>query len=185
MQPALLNNLRAGMERLSVPPTERDNFLASLVHAHGRTAINRDDMRDEPAQAVRDDDTSARTAMTVAETAPSTDRETSVQAAEESAREHTAPEPVDDECRRKVQQLQTGTWLEILDDSGVATRAKLSWISPITGTYLFTDRQGLKAGNFTLDELAGLVRKAHARVLNSTPLMDRAVGTVLKQYQKQ
>ena len=80
--------------------------------------------------------------------------------------------------------LKSGTWLEINGRDGKAVRAKLSWVSPITGTYLFTDRQGLKAGNYTLDELAQLLRTARARVLNSTPLMDRAVGTVLKQYQQ-
>jgi len=35
MQPKLLNNLREGMERLSVPPTERDAFIARLVDTHG------------------------------------------------------------------------------------------------------------------------------------------------------
>jgi hypothetical protein len=36
MQPKLLNDLREGMERLSVPPTERDAFIARLVDTHGQ-----------------------------------------------------------------------------------------------------------------------------------------------------
>lgn len=187
MQPALLENLRAGMERLSVPPTERDNFIAKLVHTHGRTAVNRDDSEDEQEQA-KQDDTGAtqQTAVVVTDIAPVTNVTTASQKATEEA---TAPtvsaEPIDDECSAKVEQLKTGIWLEILDENGVVTRAKLSWVSPITGTYLFTDRQGLKAGNYTREELTGMMRGARARVLNNAPLMDRAVGTVLKQYQKQ
>ena len=43
MQSKLLNNLREGMERLGMPSTERDDFIAKLVHAHGRTAVNNKD----------------------------------------------------------------------------------------------------------------------------------------------
>jgi hypothetical protein len=35
MQPKLLNDLREGMERLSIAPTERDAFIARLMGAHG------------------------------------------------------------------------------------------------------------------------------------------------------
>ena len=80
--------------------------------------------------------------------------------------------------------VATGDWMEFQSSDGKAKRAKLSWISPITNTYLFTDRQGLKAGNFSLQELAHLLRCARANVLDGAPLMDRAVSTVFKEYQK-
>jgi hypothetical protein len=72
--------------------------------------------------------------------------------------------------------------LEFLGSDGLAKRAKISWISPITGTLLFTDREGLKAGNYSIDEIGHLLRCARARILNTAPLMDRAVNTVLKEY---
>ena len=84
-----------------------------------------------------------------------------------------------------AQQLAVGTWLEFLDSDGQPTRAKLSWVSPITGTLLFTDREGLKAGNYSVDEIAHMLRGARARVLNTSPLMDRAVSTVLQEYKNQ
>jgi Protein of unknown function (DUF1631) len=183
IQPGLLTSLRAGMERLSIPSTERDEFIARLVRAHGRTAVNREDDDDDQEQSANAaNDESAKTAIAVRET---TAGETADQVNAEATQTDVEPEPVDDECSRKVQRLATGTWLEILDADGVATRAKLSWISPITGTYLFTDRQGLKAGNYTRNELANLLRRARARILNDSPLMDRVVGEVLKQYRKQ
>ena len=183
MQPVLLSNLRTGMERLSIPATERDDFIARLVHAHGRTAVNKSEQ-----------DEAAEIAENTPEAVQPTEAATPEQPRENQTRAHRAaagkPQtagatPVNDEYTERVRMLKSGTWLEINGRDGKAVRAKLSWVSPITGTYLFTDRQGLKAGNYTLDELAQLLRTARARVLNSTPLMDRAVGTVLKQYQQQ
>ena len=183
MQPVLLSNLRTGMERLSIPATERDDFIARLVHAHGRTAVNKSEQ-----------DEAAEVAENTPEAVQPTEAATPEQFRENQTRAHraaagkpktTGATPVNDEYTERVRMLKSGTWLEINGRDGKAVRAKLSWVSPITGTYLFTDRQGLKAGNYTLDELAQLLRTARARVLNSTPLMDRAVGTVLKQYQQQ
>ncbi len=178
MQPRLLNSLRLGMERLSIPPTERDDFIAKLVRAHGRTAVTCD--RDE--QTTTGD--------------RETERSNSVEAVVEiqkHARVNATPEAkkdadasvADDPHTAAARQLAVGNWLEFLDGEGHSKRAKLSWVSPITGTLLFTDREGLKAGNYSLDEIAQLFRSTHARVLNAAPLMDRAVSTVLKGYKNQ
>jgi len=45
-----------------------------------------------------------------------------------------------------------------------------------------TDRTGLKAGNFSVAELAHRLRHARARVLASSPLLDRPVSIPLNQY---
>ena len=170
IQPSLLSNLRAGMERLSIPATERDDFIAKLVHAHGRTAVNKD-VEDGIEPDTQSDTTPEKPAHAKLPT--------------RKPRKAAKPAPVDDEHSARVRRLTTGTWLEIYNADGKATRAKLSWISPITNTYLFTDRQGLKAGNYNFEELAQLLRGARARIVNSVPLMDRAVGTVLEEFQKQ
>jgi hypothetical protein len=170
MQPKLLNNLREGMLRLSIAPAERDDFIAKLVHAHGRTAVNHDDAE----QAVQTQQDVENLKVTAEPAVRKTAEQASTRPASEINDAHTA----------KVRQLATGDWVEFLGSDGKAKRAKLSWVSPITNTYLFTDRQGLKAGNFSLDELAHLLRCARANILNAAPLMDRAVNTVLKEYQK-
>jgi hypothetical protein len=170
MQPKLLNNLREGMLRLSITPAERDDFIAKLVHAHGRTAVNHDDAE----QAVQTQQEVENLKVTAEPAVRKTEEQASTRPASEINDAHTA----------KVRQLATGDWVEFLGSDGKAKRAKLSWVSPITNTYLFTDRQGLKAGNFSLDELVHLLRCARANILNAAPLMDRAVNTVLKEYQK-
>ena len=180
MQPKLLNNLREGMTRLSIPPAERDEFIAKLVHAHGRTAVNKAD--EEPAL-----DTQATTATTISESAElKTDAQEPDSGSEpgKAARQSdtAAAAEIDDAYTAKAHQLAAGDWVEFVASDGKAKRAKLSWISPITNTYLFTDRQGLKAGNYSLLDLAHLLRGGRAKVLNAAPLMDRAVSTVLKEY---
>ena len=181
IQPKLLNNLRAGMTRLSIPPAERDEFIAKLVRAHGRTAINKADNQPEvKAQA----STAAAAPETVEQKTDSQKSESEPTSTETAGQTATTAAPdIDDAYTAKARQLATGDWVEFLGSDGKAKRAKLSWISPITNTYLFTDRQGLKVGNFSLAELAHLLRGARAKIINATPLMDRAVSTVLKEYQ--
>jgi hypothetical protein len=91
---------------------------------------------------------------------------------------------INDAFTARARQLKAGTWMEFRGDDGQRLRAKLSWVSPITGTCLFTDRKGLKTGNYTIEELAHLLRSARARLLNAAPLMDRAVRNALKEYEK-
>ncbi len=180
MQPSLLTRLREGMERLSIVSSERDEFIARLVHAHGRTAVNTDE--GEKATKVTQADTATEkvTVIQKAVARTTTPREP----------EKPAPKTVDsapqanDDFTARARQLTTGTWVEFCGSDGKGQRAKLSWISPITNTYLFTDRKGLKAGNYSLDEFALLLSCARARILDTAPLMDRAVSTVLKEYQQ-
>jgi hypothetical protein len=182
MQSKLLNNLREGMERLGMPSTERDDFIAKLVHAHGRTAVNNEDAT-ETVETPADSNTDKNRAVSDAVESPEVSVEAGAEKKAEQADTGTLVE-IDDAHTERARQLATGDWMEFQSSDGKAKRAKLSWISPITNTYLFTDRQGLKAGNFSLQELAHLLRCARANVLDAAPLMDRAVSTVFKEYQK-
>ncbi len=167
IQPRLLEKLRHGMERLSIQPTERDDFIANLVRAHGRTAV------DTTETVVADDAGKSRA------------KEHKVVA--KSLETHASPDStrtIDDAFTARARQLKPGSWIEFRGTDGQRLRAKLSWVSPITGTCLFTDRKGLKAGNYTIEELAHLLRSARARLLNAAPLMDRAVRTALEEYGK-
>ncbi|VAW81050.1 Thymidine phosphorylase [hydrothermal vent metagenome] len=190
MQPILLGNLRAGMERLSIPATQRDDFIAQLIHAHGRTAINHE-QEDLEEQAQVENSVTELPQSTIAQppadsvettSATATEADTSTPEADTAAR----PSPVDDDATALVQQLTTGTWMEFRGADGQPLRAKLSWVSPITNTYLFTNHAGLKAGNYSLEELVQLVRGARAKVVDDkkTPLMDRAVSSVLSEYNR-
>jgi hypothetical protein len=182
MQPKLINNLRDGMERLAIPSAERDDFIAKLVHAHGRTAVNKEDVT-ETVETQQDTASAVNETVSQAVATQQVTPDPKVGQTAERADTRAAAE-IDDAYTAKARQLATGDWIEFLGSDGKTKRAKLSWVSPITNTYLFTDRQGLNAGNFRLDELAHLLRCARANILNAAPLMDRAVSTVLKEYQR-
>jgi hypothetical protein len=165
IQPKLIQNLRSGMERLSISATERDDFIAKLVHAHGRTAV-----APAPDTASTAPDPNA-VAVPLAASGPEP-----AAPGRNSDAIRSMPDPTASHYLQQAQRLKPGTWLEFVNSNGRVARAKLSWISPITGTLLFTDRTGLKAGNYEPAELARMLAGRLARVLDTAPLMDRAVN---------
>jgi len=75
--------------------------------------------------------------------------------------------------------LQRGTWVEFGGASG-AQRARLTWISPNKGVYLFTNPLSpVAAVSISPEALAEQMRLGEARVLDDAPLVDRAVDSML------
>lgn len=97
----------------------------------------------------------------------------------------TLDEAVEDQFVEQARSLEVGTWVELGQESGEALRAKLTWISPVTGVYLFTDRQGLKAADMSQQALAARLRTGTARIIENAPLFERAVGSVIDDLKKQ
>ncbi len=85
---------------------------------------------------------------------------------------------------QQVQALQPGTWLEFCLADEAMTRAKLSWISPMSGRYLFVNRRGLKVAAYSPQELAVLIADGHARVLAANALFDRAMTAIVGRLQQ-
>ncbi|HSH30625.1 MAG TPA: DUF1631 domain-containing protein [Thiohalobacter sp.] len=100
---------------------------------------------------------------------------------DESGDEH---EVMEDEFTDMARSLQQGGWVEFVRESGETVRAKLTWISPVTGSYLFTNRKGLKEADMTLQGLAAEFRRGSARPLDAVPLFDRAVSHMLDGLQR-
>ena len=96
----------------------------------------------------------------------------------------TLDDVVEDRYLEQVRELQVGTWVEFRKDDGEIARAKLTWISPVSGVYLFTNRRGLKAAEHTLQGLAIELRRGSARIIEDAPLFDRAVGRVIDDLRK-
>jgi hypothetical protein len=85
-----------------------------------------------------------------------------------------------DRYTRQAGSLEVGSWLEIMDDN-TSTRVKLSWKSNVTDAYIFVNRKGLKAVEFTLPGLAKRLRDGTAKVveLPKSPIIDRAFDAML------
>jgi hypothetical protein len=91
----------------------------------------------------------------------------------------TVEAPLDSPEWHQVQALQPGTWLEFCLADEAITRAKLSWISPMSGRYLFVNRRGLKVADYSPQELTALLTDGHARVLAANALFDRAMSAIV------
>ena len=78
-----------------------------------------------------------------------------------------------------VGAMKPGTWIEFCPAGSAAERAKLSWISPMSGRYLFVNRRGLKVGDFAPQELAASLAAGTARILASNAFFDRAMDAIV------
>jgi len=88
---------------------------------------------------------------------------------------------LDDEYLEIASSLERGQWAEFENEDGQISFAKLAWVSPLRGTYLFTNRQGQKAVSMTAEELAGQFRENRARLVEAEPLIDRAFTSVISE----
>ncbi|HEY9110160.1 MAG TPA: DUF1631 domain-containing protein [Rhodanobacteraceae bacterium] len=86
---------------------------------------------------------------------------------------------VDADTLQAVRDLKIGSWVEFVDDTGTRERAKLSWISPISGKYLFVNRRGLKVADRTAVQLATELLSGRAMILEEVPLFDRALDAIV------
>lgn len=112
----------------------------------------------------------------------------------------TAPEPskIDDPQKRvelqmysnataleKVKKLKIGTWVDIQEPDKAPRRIKFSWRSNLTKRCLFVTSKGVKAAEWSEQELAAMFEKGEASILDqSKPLMDRALISMMETVNK-
>jgi hypothetical protein len=99
----------------------------------------------------------------------------------EPAMPEEAPPVLEDEYLEIARSLDRGMWIEFEDADAQLSFAKLAWISPLRGTYLFTNRQGQKAISITAEQLADQFRDNRARLVEAEPLIDRAFTSVISE----
>ncbi|MDQ0010221.1 hypothetical protein J2T07_002411 [Luteibacter jiangsuensis] len=93
-------------------------------------------------------------------------------------------EAFDERNLAQARELKVGQWLEFTAADGTTDRAKLSWVSPISGRYLFVNRRGLKVADHSLAGLAQAFAGGTARVLDSTLLFDRAMDAIVEKLRQ-
>ena len=99
----------------------------------------------------------------------------------EPAKPDQGPLVVEDEFLEIARSMDRGMWVEFEDADAQLSFATLAWISPLRGTYLFTNRQGQKALSMTAEELADQFRANRARLVEAEPLIDRAFTRVISE----
>ena len=99
----------------------------------------------------------------------------------EDVRWESALDEEGDDYDAIVRRLKRGTWVEIEQDDGTFTRAKLAWVSPMKGVYLFTNRLGARAASINPSALADKFRYGKAQIIDEVPLVERAVNNLMER----
>ena len=188
MLPNLLKRLHGGLQNVVWETGERESFMANLVEAHAAAVKPSLASVPMPTTAV------AEAAAAQAEEATAKgDIETAVKARALAEAMAPAPPPapvepaieiVQDRFAELATSLERGMWVEFEGEDGQLAFAKLAWVSPLRGTYLFTNRQGQKAVSLTADELADRFRKDRARLVEAEPLVDRAFVSMIASLEE-
>lgn len=207
--PNLLKRLADGLKAIEHPQSEQDRFFAALVKCHAEAVKN--GMHGIAPDAAPAEERAAAPPPPPAAEPPADFEEIPVQTAavevdpklmqEVSALPAVSPhvlteeitvtdvswlaggEPEGDPYDAKVRQLKRGSWIEIRQEDGSFARVKLAWISPMRGLYLFTNRLGQRAMSIHANGLAAKLRSGEIQLLDSVPLMDRAVDALLTRLQ--
>ena len=179
----LLKRLQGGLVNIPWEPGGREQFMTNLVEAHAAAVKPSLASAPMPTTAV------AEAAAAAAEEATAKgDVETAAKARKLAEAMAPAPAPPPPEPPPEVPQdrfaeiaatLDRGMWVEFEGEDGQLAFAKLAWVSPLRGTYLFTNRQGQKAVSLSADELAERFRNDRARLVEAEPLVDRAFNSMM------
>jgi hypothetical protein len=186
--PNLLKRLHGGLQNVGWAADEREQFMSNLVEAHAAAV--------KPSLAAEAMPTTAMAeaaAVAAEEARAKGDVETAAKARALAEAMAPAPPPAPPEPTVEVVQdhfaelaatLERGMWIEFEGDDGHLAFAKLAWVSPLRGTYLFTNRQGQKAVSLTADELADRFRTDRARLVEAEPLIDRAFVSMMASLEE-
>lgn len=90
-----------------------------------------------------------------------------------------APRP---ESLEAIKRLKVDDWVEITDERGRRTRGKVSWISSFTHRLLLVTLSGTRLAEKSQEELALMLDRGTARLIESKPLFDRAMGSILDKF---
>ena len=211
--PKLIKDIKRGMQKLEMEPVQCSKFLSMLASVHVVAVKNVEETSIAERKLADADDRlriERQAAQARGEIGPSSEEfikkglarlferqgveETELdidlslfESADESAQDEQT-DSIDTNIMEFVQMVTTldlGDWIEFEDADDVTLRARFTWISPSTGRYLFTTRQGQRALDTTLQELAEQFQRGHARIIESAPdaLFDRAIGDLIEKLE--
>lgn len=160
--PPLIMQLNAGLDRAQWHGTQRETAMSELWDTH-QTMLSWPSRLSDVRTLVVD--------FTADE--PPSHHTTAIQASRVSA-----------ECRQWVDQLTVGRWIEVSNNDAKPVRCKLAAKIRANNSYVFINRLGIKAYSFSRDELAVAVFSQRVRLLESGPLMDRALETLMTRLRQ-
>lgn len=186
--PGLLRALHSGLDVIGLPQVQRGHFFDELVALHsaavkaGLSGI----VASSIESTVQSQPAPANTADAQYDINPEgelfitriTENEVQI---DEVALIGASPSSVanGDVYQERVSALKRGDWVEFRQAEGQPTRARLSWISPQRGIYLFTNPRSPRATSVSPEALAYQLKSGLADIVADEPIFERAVNGVL------
>jgi hypothetical protein len=177
MLPGMLKRLHEGFARAKADDAERDAFLGALVDCHAqavKAGLRGLAALPEPPSAPEPED--PRLEREIVPAAGIQVEEVRLRGARGGAVRNVF-------TRSGIwSNLQRGTWVEFrAAENEAPIRARLTWVSPNKGVYLFTNpATDSVALSISPEALAEQMRRGEARVIDGSPLVERAVGSMLE-----
>jgi hypothetical protein len=174
--PSIERALRKGLANVAFQDADIERLLGQL-HTYYRQQLGEAAPVTEPQQAAE----STPAPLPIPESIQPL-AETMAELEEDPAQAEPEASAIAPEVREQLEfvaALKPGIWLEFNGDEEHFERAKLSWISPMSGRYLFVNRRGLKVADYSPYELATVMAEGRARVLASNALFDRALDAIV------
>jgi hypothetical protein len=175
--PSMLRELGEGMDRAAYPEESRTMFLGALVDCHAHAV--KSGLRGLAALPEAKPELPKRDAEIARKVIPAGD----IQVEEIRLSAPPGAAPVRNVFTRTGvwTNLKRGTWVAFMLDGATAEApARLTWISPNKGVYLFTNPYSAKSAvSISPEALAEQMRLGHARIIDDAPLVDRAVDSML------
>ncbi len=176
MLPGMIRSLQEGMERGELAEDRRSAFLGLLVDCHAMAV----------KAGLRGIAALPETKAPVTLGKPEIER-AMVPAGDVQVEEIRLRSPRGASSVRNVftrtgiwTNLQRGTWVQFSRADAAPMRARLTWISPNKGVYLFTNSFSTHAAvSITPEALAEQMRLGEARIIDDAPLVERAVDSML------
>ncbi|MEO8159845.1 MAG: DUF1631 family protein, partial [Arenimonas sp.] len=78
----------------------------------------------------------------------------------------------------KYEAMPLGTWIDLVADDGRITSAKISWVSPISGKRILSNRRGQRTLCASVQELATMETEGQIRPRHSEAAFEQALHTI-------
>jgi len=206
--PALLKNLRNGLQRFNYNQGQMNTFFSELETTH-RENIKCFEKKKQPLTKVTRKpgnsqipvlNTSKSSAVTFLQKNKSglsiqslpgkklgegslhkvpIAPATQVEVTPKVEKESTSSTGVPDEFIREVECLSVGVWIEMTGESGNAFRCRLASIIKSAQRYIFVNRTGVKVAEKSLGQLVEELSAGRIKILEDAHLFDRALESVI------
>lgn len=186
--PGLLKRLDADLIAIGLPDGQRDHFFADLVTCHA-DAVKAEAHAQELAAAEAETSAAEAIDLPISPVDTSTGEFQPVPEASQPLPDYpvlvtTLNDPASPDQITGLAGLKRGTWIEYRQDDGSPLRARLFWISPLKGLYLFSNRLGQRAISITAEGLERKLRSGEVSIVDGAPLIERAVSHMVAKLQQ-